>query len=73
MLRVKPGVRGVLQFSMVPETLRLHCLMILGQGGVAAGWHWLQSQGTGNSRIQRAFLGAVSIWPLLSETLLQRG
>ena len=39
---------------------------------------WLQSQGTGNSRMQQAFLGAADIrplliQPLLRETLPQRG
>ena len=39
---------------------------------------WLQSWGTGNSRINQAFLVATDIWPLLiqpllSETLPQRG
>ena len=38
----------------------------------------LQSQSTGNSRVQQAFLGAANIrplliQPLLSETLLQKG
>ena len=42
--------------------------LFLGRAGT-----WLQSRGTGSSRVQQAFLGAAGIRPLLGETLPQRG
>ena len=42
--------------------------LFLGRAGT-----WLQSQDTGNSRVQQAFLGAADIWPHCSVRLSRRG
>ena len=73
-LRVKPGARCVLRFSIIPEKLLLHCL----RNFSGAGWHPAAVSGTGSSRVLWAFLGAADIQPLLirpllGETLPQRG